>query len=164
MQPRNIAELTLQKQTLQGKLLSQQKDFCHSLLSSVKGSLLVHGRRLKDVGAVSNLGCQTTMVVDQLGIDSIMLQAALLLPLNVVIPGVLGEAPAQPCDNVYLKMPGLHCMVQTVQSSPNFVLAFVRMLLGAIGGDKVTCNVIYWMLNSLTWLKCISVNTHEAAT
>ncbi len=104
MQQHSIAELTLQKQTLQGKLLRQQPDFCHSLLSSMKGSFLVHGRCLEDVGAVSNLGCQTTMVVDQLGIDSIMLQAALLLPLDVVIPGVLGEAPAQPCDNVYLKI------------------------------------------------------------
>ncbi len=69
----------------------------------MKGSLLVHSRRLKDVGAVSNLGCQATMVVNQLGIDSIMCQAALLLPLDIVIPGVLGEAPAQPRDKVRLK-------------------------------------------------------------
>ncbi len=101
MQRRSNAELTQQLQPQQGKLFKQQKDFCHSLLSSVKGSLLVHGRRLKDVGAVSNLGCQAAMVVNQLGVDSIMCQATLLLPFDIVIPGILGEAPAQPHDIVH---------------------------------------------------------------
>lgn len=102
MQQRSSAELTLQQQPLHGKLFKQQKHFCLSLLSSMKGSLLVHSRCLKDVGAVSNLGCQATMVLNQLGIDSIRCQAALLLPLDIVIPGIFGETPAQPRDIVCL--------------------------------------------------------------
>ena len=37
---------------------------------------------------------QASMVVDQLGVHSIMSQATLLLPLDVVIPCILGETPA----------------------------------------------------------------------
>ena len=59
--------------------------------------LLVHGRGLKYIDALCNLLIQATMVLDQLSIDAIMSQAALLLPLLVVLPGVLGETPATAC-------------------------------------------------------------------
>lgn len=64
-----------------------------NLCSSMQRNLLVHGRSLKHVDALCNLSIQTTMILNQLGIDTIMSQAPLLLPLLVVLPGILGETP-----------------------------------------------------------------------
>ena len=61
-------------------------------------NLLVHGRGLKHINALCNLGIQTTMVLNQLGIDTIVSQTPLLLPLLVVFSGVLGETPTTACS------------------------------------------------------------------
>ena len=63
------------------------------LVSAMQWCLLVHGRCLKYVCAISNLCFQAAMVVGKLGIDTIMNQTSLLLPLDVVISGILGETP-----------------------------------------------------------------------
>jgi len=39
------------------------------------------------------LGRQRTVVFNELGVDTIVLDAALVLPRNVIITGVLGETP-----------------------------------------------------------------------
>lgn len=60
-------------------------------------NLLVHGRGLKHIDALCNFLIQATMVLDELSIDTVMSQTALLLPLLVVLPSVLGEPPATAC-------------------------------------------------------------------
>lgn len=62
-------------------------------------NLLVHGRGLKYIDALCNLLIQATMVLNQLGIDTVMSQTPLLLPLLVVLPSVLGEPPAAACTD-----------------------------------------------------------------
>ena len=69
---------------------------CTFLLSSMEGCLLVHCWCLKDGCISCSLCFQATMVGGQLSIDTVMHQTSLLLPLDVVIPSVLGETPV-PC-------------------------------------------------------------------
>lgn len=69
---------------------------CTLLLSSMEGCLLVHCWCLKDGCISCSLCFQATMVGGQLSIDTVVHQTSLLLPLDVVIPSVLGEPPV-PC-------------------------------------------------------------------
>jgi hypothetical protein len=60
---------------------------------------LVHASRLKEE-LVSRLGGQRTVVVGNLHVDAIRNEAALLLPLHVIIARVLRETPLLRLDNL----------------------------------------------------------------
>ncbi len=88
----------------------------NTLHSSVKRGLLVHGRCLKDVDRSGLLCFQTTMVVVELGVDTVMRQTALCLPLDVVVPGVLGESPVYKLHLVSA-LPEKIILVSSIQSA-----------------------------------------------
>lgn len=88
----HCANVQARQWTVLSSVMSSGVALQYTLSLSVKGHMAVPGCCLKE--PLSCSGLQTSMVAQQLGVDTIILQATLLLPEQVVVPVIICEAPA----------------------------------------------------------------------